>query len=223
MGVTYYTYRWYDPVTGRWPSRDPIEENGGINLHGFVENSAVTSYDILGLTTLAMDMPAPGGSVLRGVGRIAKRWGPIGIMIGVNIDLWLDFAQETDNTEEAFSDLEIANQRANEMAENLAALRKKMRQDSCRRIYKQYKGQESKCRACTRCMPCKEVVAQIGCWSKVLSGRNLYLKMQCDYWDDYSINSREGSQGKEKSHKEQAETTKIPLLKCVKSLTNCIP
>jgi RHS repeat-associated protein len=28
MGVTYYTYRWYDPVTGRWPSRDPIKEIG---------------------------------------------------------------------------------------------------------------------------------------------------------------------------------------------------
>jgi hypothetical protein len=22
--VTYYGYRWFDPVTGRWPSRDPI-------------------------------------------------------------------------------------------------------------------------------------------------------------------------------------------------------
>jgi RHS repeat-associated protein len=32
MGVTYYGYRWYDPHTGRWPSRDPIEERGGLNL-----------------------------------------------------------------------------------------------------------------------------------------------------------------------------------------------
>ncbi len=28
-GLLYYGYRWYDPVTGRWPSRDPIEESGG--------------------------------------------------------------------------------------------------------------------------------------------------------------------------------------------------
>ena len=32
----YYGYRYYDPVTGRWPSRDPIEDNGGVNLYGMV-------------------------------------------------------------------------------------------------------------------------------------------------------------------------------------------
>jgi uncharacterized protein RhaS with RHS repeats len=49
MGVTYYTYRYYDPVTGRWPSRDPIEETGGLNLYGFVGNNGVGRWDYLGL------------------------------------------------------------------------------------------------------------------------------------------------------------------------------
>ena len=31
----YYGYRYYDPVKGRWPSRDPIAERGGVNLYGF--------------------------------------------------------------------------------------------------------------------------------------------------------------------------------------------
>jgi RHS repeat-associated protein len=44
-GVTYYLYRWYDPVTGRWPSRDPIEERGGINLYGFGSNSPINGFD----------------------------------------------------------------------------------------------------------------------------------------------------------------------------------
>jgi hypothetical protein len=35
MGVTDYTYRWYDPLTGRWPSRDPIEEEGGMKEADF--------------------------------------------------------------------------------------------------------------------------------------------------------------------------------------------
>jgi len=52
MDVTYYGYRWYDPATGRWPSRDPIEEAGGINLYSFVGNDAVNKNDILGLQTL---------------------------------------------------------------------------------------------------------------------------------------------------------------------------
>jgi integrase/recombinase XerD len=49
MGVTYYTYRWYDPVTGRWPSRDQIGEDGGLNLYGFVGNDGVNFWDIKGL------------------------------------------------------------------------------------------------------------------------------------------------------------------------------
>jgi RHS repeat-associated protein len=48
-GVTDYGYRYYDPVTGRWPSRDPIGEDGGVNLYGFVGNDGVNLWDILGL------------------------------------------------------------------------------------------------------------------------------------------------------------------------------
>ncbi len=49
-GLYYYGYRFYDPVTGRWPSRDPIEEEGGINLYGFVGNHGINNYDILGMS-----------------------------------------------------------------------------------------------------------------------------------------------------------------------------
>ena len=38
-----------DPLTGRWPSRDPIEERGGLNLYGFGDNNAINGIDILGL------------------------------------------------------------------------------------------------------------------------------------------------------------------------------
>jgi RHS repeat-associated protein len=48
-GLYYYGYRWYDPATGRWPSRDPIEEEGGINLYAFVGNDGVNRWDILGM------------------------------------------------------------------------------------------------------------------------------------------------------------------------------
>ncbi len=42
----------YNPSTGRWLSRDPIEERGGINLYGFVENSPVDLTDRLGLLVI---------------------------------------------------------------------------------------------------------------------------------------------------------------------------
>jgi RHS repeat-associated protein len=46
--VADYGYRYYDPLTGRWPSRDPIGEKGGLNLYAFVLNDGVNDYDILG-------------------------------------------------------------------------------------------------------------------------------------------------------------------------------
>jgi RHS repeat-associated protein len=48
--VAYYGYRYYDPTTGRWPSRDPIEEQGGLNLYGFIGNDGFNWVDFLGLT-----------------------------------------------------------------------------------------------------------------------------------------------------------------------------
>jgi RHS repeat-associated protein len=48
-GLYYYGYRWFDPETGRWINRDPIEERGGLNLYGFVGNSSLFNFDVVGL------------------------------------------------------------------------------------------------------------------------------------------------------------------------------
>ena len=47
--LVYYGYRYYSPALGRWLSRDPIEEQGGLNLYGFVNNDPVNKWDRLGL------------------------------------------------------------------------------------------------------------------------------------------------------------------------------
>lgn len=39
---------YYNPKTGRWLTRDPIGERGGVNLHGFVANSPTNHLDALG-------------------------------------------------------------------------------------------------------------------------------------------------------------------------------
>ena len=44
--------RYCIPGIGRWGSRDPIEERGGINLYGFVVNSPTDLVDLLGLLRL---------------------------------------------------------------------------------------------------------------------------------------------------------------------------
>jgi RHS repeat-associated protein len=48
-GLVYYGYRWYHPELGRWLSRDPIGEAGGLNLYGMVGNDPVNGVDVLGL------------------------------------------------------------------------------------------------------------------------------------------------------------------------------
>jgi len=54
--VADYLYRYYDPLTGRWPSRDPIEEAGGVNLYGFVGNDGVNWIDLLGLADISVEI-----------------------------------------------------------------------------------------------------------------------------------------------------------------------
>ena len=44
-------YRAYSAELGRWLSRDPISENGGINLYGYVKNDSTQRIDVLGLNS----------------------------------------------------------------------------------------------------------------------------------------------------------------------------
>jgi len=53
-GFLYYGYRYYDPSTGRWLSRDPIEEAGGPNLSAFVGNDPVGHVDTDGRQSYAL-------------------------------------------------------------------------------------------------------------------------------------------------------------------------
>lgn len=48
FGMVYYGYRFYQPSTGRWLTRDPIGEEGGLNLYGFVGNNALNNRDSFG-------------------------------------------------------------------------------------------------------------------------------------------------------------------------------
>jgi RHS repeat-associated protein len=51
-------YRAYDPDFGRWLSRDPIGEQGGVNLYQYVANDPINRWDLFGL--IDFDLFAPG-------------------------------------------------------------------------------------------------------------------------------------------------------------------
>ncbi|HEX3799312.1 MAG TPA: RHS repeat-associated core domain-containing protein [Verrucomicrobiae bacterium] len=47
--LIYYGYRYYNVNSGRWISRDVIQERGGANLYSFAQNNAANLIDRLGL------------------------------------------------------------------------------------------------------------------------------------------------------------------------------
>lgn len=68
----------YDPLAGRWLSRDPIAESGGTNLYGFVRNSAVGNIDKLGRDIYFVE------------GNTAVPWNPLqqALHIEICVDTW---------------------------------------------------------------------------------------------------------------------------------------
>ncbi|MHA6824544.1 RHS repeat-associated core domain-containing protein, partial [Ralstonia pseudosolanacearum] len=57
-GMYLTLFRAYDPGTGRWVSRDPIGEDGGINLYAYVGGNPASLADQLGLDPKGRD-PTP--------------------------------------------------------------------------------------------------------------------------------------------------------------------
>ena len=105
-------YRAYNPKLGMWLSRDPIAENGGINLYAYVGNNPVNWWDPYGLNaamtwggriitggliTTQVDSPAPGPADAIGLGVAAT-----GAAIWGAGKLW-DWAFNSDKADECDS------------------------------------------------------------------------------------------------------------------------
>jgi len=110
-------YRQYDPNLGRWLSRDPIEENGGVNLYGYCENNPVNYVDPKGLEKKVYEIwckccgdkewrkvkvrtiPArerrPDDSLRPLIGRVSTTFGPSTIHTAQSI--WDELVQQQDD------------------------------------------------------------------------------------------------------------------------------
>ena len=53
-GLVSFGYRFYAPELGRWLTRDPLGEAGGLNLYAFVGNNPVNWVDPWGLKTIVI-------------------------------------------------------------------------------------------------------------------------------------------------------------------------
>jgi RHS repeat-associated protein len=56
-GLYYFRARWYDPVTGRWLSNDPIGISGGLNQYVFCADDPVNCVDPTGLDAKTVLIP----------------------------------------------------------------------------------------------------------------------------------------------------------------------
>jgi RHS repeat-associated protein len=63
-GLVLTLFRAYDPSIGRWLSRDPIGERGGLNLYGYVGNRPTMAVDPLGLFDMLARLDCPENSNL---------------------------------------------------------------------------------------------------------------------------------------------------------------
>ena len=80
-GFLYYGYRYYVPGMGRWLSRDPIAERGGMNLYGFVRNCSIEKIDTDGREITEL---SHGGGIVGGVIKTREQIGQIvkGLIVG---------------------------------------------------------------------------------------------------------------------------------------------
>jgi RHS repeat-associated protein len=101
-GLYDFGYRFNNPVIGRWMTRDPLGEAGGINFYGFVGNNPVNFVDPLGLDwfrpksdiyvvgRMGNSFVAPG----KGIGKFIDDYVPAGHTFGSLHDALVDMGLE---------------------------------------------------------------------------------------------------------------------------------
>ena len=77
LGLQYYNYRHLNTLDGRWVSRDPIGESGGLNTCDFVGNVPLKSIDTLGLAvpvTISTPVGTSSDTFKRGDNGLEEGW-----------------------------------------------------------------------------------------------------------------------------------------------------
>ncbi|BET69148.1 hypothetical protein ASA1KI_40660 [Opitutales bacterium ASA1] len=81
-GLYQYNHRYYSPTQGRFISRDPIAENGGLNLYAYCGNNPVDNWDYLGQFSLR--------KLFRGFRNFIRKTGPFEARWVANINQRVD-------------------------------------------------------------------------------------------------------------------------------------
>jgi len=115
-GVRYYGQRYYNPSTGRWLSRDPLKERGGVNLYNFCGNNPVNSFDVNGLLCSHVNV-----KLLRGTFYVGPYdLHPSAVTLGQLVDLTLQLVDTTSSIMSVPNPAEGLNSVGTEMVDSAA-------------------------------------------------------------------------------------------------------
>ena len=82
LDLVYYNYRQYSPALGRFLSRDPIQEQGGLNLYAFVGNVPTSFVDNQGGFAVAIGGVIGGSFLVPGLIGIG-----VGVAVGISVGI----------------------------------------------------------------------------------------------------------------------------------------
>ena len=74
-GLYSFGFRFYEPNLQRWLNRDPIEEEGGINLYAYVDNNPINAIDPFGLDPRSDLLGAMGSGDAKSIQVVLETWG----------------------------------------------------------------------------------------------------------------------------------------------------
>jgi RHS repeat-associated protein len=195
-GLLYYGFRYYNPSTGRWLSRDPLEEQGHELIYELSQNTGPVADE-----SIAADSVLPEISLREDI--LAYRTKDTNEYLAMrnNAVNYID----PDGRHPILRALIILIGKAE-------AKRRFKRAVECDAIHKLYSETQNKARACKTGMSPQDAAKNCALWSAVVAGRSLYLSKKCDDYLPGSI--KKGSKKAEAGHKEQLATTSAAMLAC---------
>ena len=105
-GLSYYGFRFYSPALGRWMTRDPLGEVGGINLYEFVGSDPVRYVDPLGLNIWSKLLGKYVGKIVeKVVGKIVGK--EVGKRCGEIVEETIDVKELNSGEEESLRMLNV--------------------------------------------------------------------------------------------------------------------